>query len=134
MVVGTGEMQWSSGPSLHYYIVVQKLLLLCPCLQGALVPEILAWVLISAISVKLWLFLDACVCWLRPELQDGSPYLLAKIRAQGPHSMAEGPLPRRLSNAPLYGTCLFTAGRSILLIHPVELWEVPGVSPSVPVT
>lgn len=44
-------MQWSSGPS-SCYVVVQKLLLLRPSLQGALVPEVLT----SAVSVKLWLF------------------------------------------------------------------------------
>lgn len=56
MVVGAGGIRRSSESSLHHYVVVQKLLLLCLCLQEALVPEILAWVLTSEISVKPWLF------------------------------------------------------------------------------
>lgn len=55
MVVGAGGMQWSSESSLHY-VFVQKLLLLRLCLWEALVTEILAWVLTSAVSVKPWLF------------------------------------------------------------------------------
>lgn len=61
---GNGALKWSlvlwdaagSESSLHHDVVVQKLLLLCLWLQEALVPEVLAWVLTSAVSVKPWLF------------------------------------------------------------------------------
>lgn len=94
VIVGADGMQRSSESSLHYY-VVQKLLLLCLCLQEALFPEILAWVPDFRGFCEAVAFLRAPVCaGCALSSKTATHNLFANVRAQGLHSMAEGPLLR----------------------------------------